>query len=114
VSFDRSGGIKMLKEKHVAVSVFDNGIEFAITDSNGFGLEELKDMESLWERDGAFDEFSWVDLVVKPSYQPAQIGNYPPPNIEIPEHWEYEVISEEKTKVSINGEIVEVDDLFPF
>ena len=48
---------------------------FEITDSNGFSLNIL---------------------YVKPLYYESQIGNYPPPNIELDEYWDFEILQVQK------------------
>ena len=67
--------------------------DFTISEINGFGLEEvllIKDaLEEQFEELLSMHRECLVRLI--PRFEPAQIGNYPPPNIEIEEYWDFEI-----------------------
>lgn len=62
-----------------------------IQDSNGFSLETLIEInKDLQELD--FTKYYGKTLMIKPYYNDAQIGNYPPPNIEFEGYWDCDIL----------------------
>ncbi len=66
---------------------------FDISNSNGFSFYTLEDIKKqLEEEPEVFKEYQESTIKLKMTHIPAQIGNYPPPNVEVGEYWDWEVI----------------------
>ena len=70
-----------------------------IVDSYGYSLDTLNNIkEQLDEGDYDFSKYYESELTLKMSYSKPQIGNYPPPNIEVDGYWEFDIIKVEYFK----------------
>jgi len=90
--------VERLKQKTITVSVWgENWCDdnFKICSVNNIGYDEVTEMiESLNEFfDDLLLEHRECDVVLRPVYFEAQVGNYPPPNIELEAYWDFEIIS---------------------
>ena len=88
---------------------------FMISNSYGFKLDTLIDIkEQLEEEPDVLEEYQESVITLKMTYQEAQVGNYPPPNIEVNAYWDWEVIKIEKFEDDPNytGEGFEELDIF--
>ncbi len=82
---------------------------FDISNASGFPyytIEAIK--QQLEEEPEVFKEYQESTIKLKITHVQAQIGNYPPPNIEVGEYWNWEVV--EVTKFE-TVESVEDDEL---
>ena len=89
----------MLEEGQIKIIVWEENFcddLIAIIDSNGFSLSTLNSIFEDWNyNEYLFGKYRNYELIVKPYYEPAQIGNYPPPNVECEAYWGCEVVSKE-------------------
>ena len=90
--------VDRLKEKTITVSVWGEGWvddDFEVIKINGYSFADVSEM-----KDGLVEFFDDLllehrecDVVLRPVYFEAQVGNYPPPNIELEAYWDFEIIS---------------------
>ncbi len=90
---------------------------FMISNSYGYSLDTLILIkEQIEVEPDALEEYQESVIRLKMIHIPAQVGNYPPPNIEVDEYWSWEVIKIEKFEDDPNytGETVVVleDDIW--
>lgn len=89
-----------MKEGTIKLAIWGEGWcdePFDIINSNGFSLASLVNInEQLLEDDFDWSKYYERDLIIKVNHISAQIGNYPPPNIETEEYWEWEIIKQFK------------------
>jgi len=70
-----------------------------ITDSYGYSLDTLIDIrEQFRESDYDLSKYYESDVTLKMTYSEAQVGNYPPPNIEVPAYWDWKIVKVEYFK----------------
>jgi hypothetical protein len=70
---------------------------FMISNSYGYSLHTLIDIKEQLEEDtDVLKEYQESVITLKMTFSPAQVGNYPPPNIEVEEYWDWEVVKQEK------------------
>ena len=83
-----------MEEQTIEVYVYEENCcdDLAIiTNSNGFSLYTLIEInKDLQEYD--LSDFYNKTLIIKPSWNEAQIGGYPPPNIECEGYWYLDII----------------------
>lgn len=83
-----------MEEQTIEVYVYEENCcdeLLIITNSNGFSLETLIEInKDLQEHD--FKDCYNKTLLIKPYWNEAQIGNYPPPNIEAEGYWGFNII----------------------
>ena len=85
-------------DKFVKVAVWGEGwvdLDCEITNSYGYSLSELIDMQEALNEDLEWiEQYRECDLILKVSWTEPQIGNYPPPNIEVEGHWDWVVLQD--------------------
>jgi len=89
--------VERLKQKTITVSVWGQGWvddDFEVIKINGYSFADVSEM-----KDGLVEFFDDLllehrecDVVLRPVYFEAQVGNYPPPNIESEAYWDFEII----------------------
>lgn len=68
---------------------------FEITDSHGFSLDRLNEInEQFLESDYDWSQYYESDIIINLTYSEPQIGNYPPPNIEVEGYWDWDVLEQ--------------------
>ena len=91
---------KNKEDKFVKVSVWGENwvdLDCEITNSYGYNLQDLIDIQEQLNDDIEWlEDYRECDLILKMTYNQPQIGNYPPPNIEVDGHWDWEVLSYNK------------------
>ena len=91
------GKASTLEKGQMKICVYEENLcddEICILDSNGISFEVLSLINNLFQQSDYWDEYRKKMLIIKPYYVKAQIGNYPPPNIEMPGYWDFEIIKE--------------------
>ena len=87
-------------KKFVELTVWGKDWEddsFMISNSYGFSLDNLLEMKQQIEEDTSdLDEYLESVVTLEVTYSEAQIGNYPPPNVEADAYWHWAVVKIEK------------------
>ena len=87
---------------------------FMISNSYGYSLDTLTDIKEQFEEEpDILEEYQESIITLKMTFIPAQIGDYPPPNIEVEAYWDWKVVKQEKFEDNLdyNGEGFE-EELF--
>ena len=70
---------------------------FMISNSYGYSLDTLIQIkEQIEEEPDVLEKYQESVIKLKMTFSPAQVGNYPPPNIEVDEYWDWEVIKQDE------------------
>lgn len=97
-----------MENNTIKIVVWDDifcDVPFEIIDSNGFSLQTLNDInEQFIESNYDWKDFYDSEIIIKVTHVPAQVGNYPPPNIEVQEYWDWEVIEKSELDYRDNYE----------
>ena len=77
------------------------GEKFDIGVIEGYTLNEAQLIyDSIEENYDEYSEYIGYSVVFNFTYVEAQIGNYPPPNVEAPAYWYPEIVSKQKLEES--------------
>ena len=85
---------------------------FLDKDKDTFNMKDIK--EQIEEEPDVLEEYQESVIRLKITFSPAQVGNYPPPNIEVEEYWDWKVIKQEKFENDPNytGEGLDDNNIF--
>ncbi len=82
--------------------------DFMVTNSYGYSLDVLRDIEEQFKEDfEGLDEYRESCIRMEMTYVKAQIGDYPPPNVEVDAYWEWKVVKTERFEDDPNYKKVE-------